>query len=179
MGLSCYDLIPINVLASIMYSHLIRPLFSMLIIMTFASTLFVDCVTIDYTTNQSQLLHGRYINNSKQNGFTILSLEFKDDHCELVKGMRCVEPGTMCIALAPTVLTGQCLYDEESKILYMATSENVIMYEMHFSEQDDDDDHVDGDSRTITLSSIKCADESSLQSISETSLTMINDENNE
>ena len=82
----------------------------------------------DMTSN----LRGVYVNDGKENKETVLSIEFLEKQCIFSKGMHCIEPETVCIAIAPQVTKGQCFYNNHTNELHLLTMEAYFTFEIFF-----------------------------------------------
>jgi hypothetical protein len=69
--------------------------------------------------NLSSNLRGTFVNIEKKNSQSILYIEFLKKECIIAKGMHCVEPETVCIAIAPEELVGQCFYNNHTNELFI------------------------------------------------------------
>ena len=70
-------------------------------------------------------LVGHWINNDLKNGMTILSIYFRKENCTFIYGIHCIEPGTVCIQVAPEEIDGHCYYNNHTDILSFLTGEQI------------------------------------------------------
>jgi hypothetical protein len=70
-------------------------------------------------------LLGHWINNDTKNGMTILSIYFRKENCTFAYGIHCIEPGTVCIQIAPEEIDGHCYYNNHTNTLSFLTGKQV------------------------------------------------------
>lgn len=77
-------------------------------------------------------LSGTWDNVDMVNKDTILWIKIDEYDCTISKGMHCPEPETVCIAIAPTIYTGECYYNNHTDSLHILTPEMNYTYGAYF-----------------------------------------------